>query len=126
MSSDYLMEMLYQTHVHCTKEPTFTFELPFTKELFNKTKYINLVKDSNNLDEFVNKCYTKYQERFSNNLKGTLDLNPKTWTRFGLVAITNSYKSNSNTVVFPNGCCTQQKCPINQFYQIVLEEICLE
>ncbi len=120
--------LLYHSHIQQTslQNPPFSYSLPFNHELVNKEKYKSL-KTDDNLDNFVKECYTKFRERNPNHILGTLDYNPKTWTKFGLKSIVDVYKSKTDKIIFPNGCCNlEKKCPINKFYEIVIEEICLE
>ncbi len=122
-----ILNLMYMTHVQQTSlpNPPFIHNLWFNYELVNKTKYKSLSSEEN-LDEFVKVCYEKYKERNPNHKLGSLDQNPKTWAKFALKAIVTAYKAKSDTVNFPNGCCSIDECPINLFYKVVLEEICLE
>lgn len=122
-----LVGILYSAHVQQTAQPNppFSHNLSFNYEKINKTKYKSLGTEQN-LNDFVNVCFEKYKQRNPNHRTGTLDRNLKTWTKFALKSIVNAYKAKTDIIIFPNGCCSLENCPINLFYEIVLEEICLE
>ncbi len=120
--------ILYSAHVQQTllPNPPFSYTLPFNYELVNKDKYKSL-RIEENLDEFVKMCMNKYKDRYPSLPVGSVDYNPKIWTKFALKSIATTYKSKNTTITFPNGCCSkEEECPINLFYEIVLEELCLE
>ncbi len=120
--------IMYSAHLQQTSSvnPPFSYSLPFNHQLINKDKYKSL-RTEDKLDEFVQRCMSKYKERHSSQPIGSVDYNPKTWTKFALKSIATTYKTKEETIVFPNGCCSREEhCPINLFYEIVLEELCLE
>lgn len=129
-----IIEKMYVEHILQTASsyPPFSYSLPFNYELVNETKYKLLetkyksLEDDDELDKFVNECFTKYKERYPTQNIGSVNYNPKPWVLYAIKSIVNSYKTKSNNITFPNGCCSSENCPINKFYEIVIEEICLE
>jgi len=96
---------------------------------------------NNKFKSFSEECYKIFKERYPRCLKGSVDVNPHTWTS---VVINHLYHiifirgidppilrgtllrgqfKDPDMFVFPNGCCTQGHCSINLFYEIVIEEL---
>ncbi len=124
-----LIGILYSAHVQQTSlDPSpFPYVFIFSREMFKKDKYMSLARNSEEFEKFVKKCYDKFIERHPGVARGSVHHNPKTWVKFALKGIAKAWKENSREVTFPNGCCSMnEKCPINMFYEIVLEELCLD
>ena len=118
--------LLYSAHLYQTNlEPSpFPYTFFFNREMFNKEKYSQIAKNPELFVEFVSNCFEKFMQRHGDVPRGSVHYNPQTWVRFALKAIARAWKDNSTQVIFPNGCCSMsEKCPINMFYQIVLEEL---
>lgn len=126
MDSKYFVELLYETHKSQTSisNPPFSYAVNFDSTKFNKEKYILISKSTDELDKFVNDCFIEFTTKHPNIPNGSVHINPKTWTKFALKTIALGYKNTLTVLVFPNGCCSQgSQCPINIFYQIVLDNI---
>lgn len=125
---DYLIKMMFDMHVSQTakKNPAFTHtvNIDYTKLDIEKLKYIN--QNEINLKDYAKLCFDEFISENDHLSKGSLHCNPLIWTTFGLNSIYNAYCNKQNTVVFSNGCCSRDSCPINIYYLIVLKNIMLK
>ncbi len=131
------INILYQMHVSQTQleSPPFTHQINNVEfEDLDMDKLRTL--DNNTFIPFSEECYKIFKERYPRCLKGSVDVNPHTWTS---VVINHLYHKifiggidpptlrgqfkDPDMFVFPNGCCTQGHCSINLFYEIVIEEL---
>lgn len=127
MDSNYLLNLLYSTHVQQTllPNPPFSLTTEFNPELFDKDKYIELSHSEQKFNNFVLDCFEQFKIEY-NCAFGSVHLHPETWTKFALKAIVTTWKNNSNQIIFPNGCCSNESCPINNYYLIVLDNLMLK
>ena len=98
---------------------------PFTHTIDNLTlEDINMDKVNSitnvNLNDFVKICFEKFLKRYPRIAKGSVHIDPVNWV---IILINYLKKNNLN---LPNGCCTQAKCSINLYYEIILEEFLKE
>ena len=98
--SDFLLGILFQTHVQGTisDEPPFTFKhTPF--ELHRNP--ISITEDL--IGEINARAYPKYQSL--GKPRSTVGYTqPLFWTQIALLSLNKSYSDNE--IIFPNGCCT--------------------
>lgn len=108
---DMMLNILYQTHISCTLNNPICY---------NKLDVSNShdVEDLD-IEQITEKSFAKFEE-----LKlprGSVHLNPKIWTQiFFNVLKSNKGKTEIN---IPNGCCTNNHCPVKQYYHIIAEMI---
>jgi hypothetical protein len=125
---DYLITLMFNMHVSQTakKNPAFTHKVNIncSKLDIEKLKYVN--ENENNLKEYAKLCFDEFISENAHLSKGSLHRDPIVWTNFGLNSIYNAYCAKQNTVVFSNGCCSRDNCPINIYYLIVLKNIMLK
>lgn len=123
-NNDVLLEQLHQTHVWVTLGYGKPNMPPF--EYVKALPKFNLVMAPTEkvaFDNFVEVCYSRYKSLGSPFGRGSVDIDPKFWVYTGMKAIVDTCADHKNTIVFPNGCCSNPNCPINKMYDIVLEEL---
>ncbi len=128
MSSDSLLNTLYQVHIHQTeaKPSPFPFEYSFDYTTLDINKFKHITSSTEDFNNFVKICFDEFKNNNPNIPYGSLHINPSIWTSFALEAIQNAYNEDDTIIIFPNGCCSlKDNCPINIFYLIVLKNILL-
>lgn len=127
MNSTDLLNLMYSMHVQQTmlENSPFPFEVEFDSNLFDKNKYIELSKSNQKFNDFVSDCFDKFKTKYDCPI-GSVHLHPDTWAKFALKAIVTAWKNKSDKIIFPNGCCSVENCPINNYYLIVLNNLSLE
>lgn len=117
-----LIGILFQTHYACTisNPPAFTFKTKISADKIDQEKLKNAMENKENMNKFVELCINKFKTKYPNALYGSVQYNPTVWTEIALKTIKNN---NNKYLIFPNGCCTIDNCPINNFYLIVAEEL---
>ena len=123
---DYLTKLMFNMHVTKTQKTAFIHKVIFnhTEVDIEKLKYVN--ENENNLKEYAKLCFDEFISENAHLSKGSLHRDPIVWTNFGLNSIYNAYCTKQTTVVFSNGCCSRDNCPINIYYLIVLRNIMLK
>jgi hypothetical protein len=122
-----ILKMLYNMHVSITlNKPPFTHII---KNLSNDDIDLNKLNSINNdnIISFSKICFEKFVERYPRCLKGSVHVNSYVWTEIAIKTLkTNITNKKENIFVFPNGCCSLNKCSINLYYEIVVEELLKE
>lgn len=119
MDPKQMVGLLYQMHV----QQTISNNPPFHHIVENITlddldfSLINSITE-NNIADFAKQCFIKYKERQTNSAYGSVDFDPVIWTKIAIMNL-----STEKPFVFPNGCCNQKICSINNFYEIILEQL---
>lgn len=129
MDPRFFVNMLCQMHVTQTTSdsPPFTFSTDVTTDKLSKDKLTQIIKDQCSLNQFVKLCMEKFTEKYPTQPYGSVHCDPTSWTKIALSTIHKFLRENNSSVkiVFPNGCCTVNDCPINKFYLIVMNEVML-
>lgn len=115
-------KILHQIHKDCTLHKPIKvheFSMPAITDMNLPDNIKLLTKD----------CLKKFKTTEPGKLYTTIDSDPIWWTNLVIncikVAINKNRDINKpNIIVYiPNGCCTVDKCPLLQYYTIVVDEI---
>jgi len=104
--------------------PPFEFIVTLhTDKKINILKLDNIIQHQDIKQKFVTDCFNKFNQLYPNSLRGPLHYNPAAWAN---VALDTIKKSSDDIIKFPNGCCSLKECSINNFYKIVLDNVCCD
>jgi hypothetical protein len=120
------VKMLYTIHANFSnidKSP-FPHIKDFSKEKIDY-ELINTLKNEDELTNFSTSCFEQFKLAYPSTPFGSVHYNHLTWTEFAYNTIVKRINdaSESNTISYPNACCTKTDCPINLFYDIVHAKI---
>jgi hypothetical protein len=122
---DHFVHVLYRMHVQQTiaNPPPFThsISLPHGQKL-NHHKITLLLSNPQLCKDFETICYHQFLEL--DVLRGSVHYNPSTWLTIALTIMDEF--DDTDTIVFPNGCCSMEQCTINQFYQIIVDQLLIK
>ena len=118
MDPNMMIKMLFQMHVQNTLSPQHFKHIITIKQL-NSERIKMLINSEANFREFVKYIYGKFKEL--NLLYGSVDCDPVFWAHVCIKTICETYNSSTlaTTFTIPNGCCTQDNCSINQYYDLI-------
>jgi hypothetical protein len=102
------------------KQQTLSSNPPFHyKTTLNKDIKLDIYADLFKKQQFMDDVYSKYKAL--DNPFGSVDVDPVFWANVVFTVIANH--DGSQDIEIPNGCCNQNSCYINVFYQMVLNEL---
>jgi hypothetical protein len=119
---DILQALMCQMHMSQTKLENPPFHHTCVKDLatIDTTKVARLCSSKDELMAFAAECLVEFKQEYPNALFGSVHMVPHFWAGIALSTIQNA---RTNNISFPNGCCTFDHCPINNYYEIVLKNV---
>ena len=127
--SNPFLNLLYNIHVGQTSlpDPPFKLIIPFNISQFDIVKMNLITSSKEEFDKFVEECAEQFISIHANLSVGSVHLNPCVWTQFAIKTIEQGISSQSDQLIFPNGCCSKElECPINMYYRIVLSNLLIQ
>lgn len=122
-NTDFLLEILYQTHLQqtCSQNP------PFWQKI--NIKNVKIPDDKTKLDEIQTNAFESFLKLPEGKAKGSVHLHPDVWFQL-LINIIGQFQTNcpkekleeqKYEVHIPNGCCTNTNCPISIYNLEILK-----
>jgi hypothetical protein len=127
MDMAFVVNILCQMHISQTslEKPPFSYDVSFDSlHFFDIEKYELLKTNSIEMDKFVDKTIKIFLNKYplSKVPYGSVHCSPKSFCIFALESIKKTFDEGLNKIIFPNGCCSRGiECPINKYYEVVLE-----
>ena len=111
---DAMMGLLFQGHAQMTLNKPL---------LYNEVNIKNCIipESEEQFDICWNEALKKFNE--TTQLKGTINCDPNFWARVCLSKIIEARDNGDDVAKIPNGCCTNDQCPLKKFYELLTAEL---
>ena len=118
--------LLFQVHCQGTRDGLFWYTVQDVScSDIDGTKCRELVEDFEKMKLFSEQCYSIYNAKYASSMDiGSVDVLPVFWVNSAIGQLHYFVNvENVHQIKLSNGCCDSPQCPINLFYNIIIEQI---